>query len=293
MKRYLKKAALWILGLIVFFAVLGAIGVFAMYGSGDGLKTDWDTLKSSARLELFRRGFIPNITPAETAHLYQSKCYRACHGEEAMITAVLSSAGWFQVVERMRIKENVKISGREAEAIIKLLDEKFPKTKSRFSYEVRKQVHHAVWRNDIGLNDIYCDVYYVSKEYLLSIGADHLIDEYDIEHFHVFIVNFTVHEGEVALSELDKISTLRTSKGEMKTTPPWRLRFQTSDKHHYEGIVRFDKSNPIVASPDATWLELALRDVGAPGIRTYKWERDIKYPDELKDASVLPKEAKK
>jgi len=281
MKQFLKKLAVWIAGIIVFFILLGAAAAFTLYHSGEGLSSDFATFKHSFRLEMFKRGFIPELSNEETAHLYQNKCYRTCHGEEAMITAVLSTSGWFQVVERMRVKENVKVSGREAEAIIKYLDEKFPKIKSRFSYEVRKQVHNSVWRNDIGQGDIYCDVILVSKEYLASIGADHLVNEYDLDHYLVFIVNFTVHDGEVPLSQLDEVITFKTPKGEMKTTPPWRLRFQTADKHHYEGIVRFDRSNPVIASPDAIWHELLVKDIGEKGTRKFRWDRDIKYPDEM------------
>lgn len=281
--RFLKLALVWTTGILVFAGLLGASLFFMLYRSGDGLDKDLATLKSATRLEMFKRGYLKELTRDETAHLYQRTCYRACHGEEAMITAVLSSAGWFQVVERMRVKEGVKITGREAEAIIKLLDEKFPNTRSRYSYEVRKRVHHLVWRNDLGPGDVYCDVILVSREYLASVGADHLIKEYDLDRYHVYIVNFTVHEGEIPLSQLDGIVTLRTPKGVMKTTPPWRLRFQTADKHHYEGIVRFDRSNPVLSSPDAVWHELAVKDVGTPGTRAFKWDRDIKYPPEFDD----------
>ena len=281
MKKFLKKAALWTVGFLVFLILLAAAAVFTLYRTGEGLNTDYDTLKSNIRLKLFRYNMISALTPDEVTRLYQGKCYRKCHGESAMITVVLPSAGWFQLVERMRVKENVDITGNEAEAIIRHLDEKYPKTKSRFTYEVRKQVHNAVWRNDMGQGDIYCDVIYVSREYLISIGAEHLIDEYDVAHHHVYLINFTVHEGEIALSDLDKITELRSPLGVIPTTPPWRLRFQTADKHHYEGIVRFDKANPVVAKPEATWLELAIKGIGGPATRTYRWNKELKYPEEL------------
>jgi hypothetical protein len=204
-----------------------------------------------------------------------------------MITAVLSPAGWMQVVERMRAKEKVDISGREADMIIQFLEEKYPNSKSRFTYETRKKVHNAVWRNDMGQNDIYADIIYGSKEYFVSIGGDNLITAYDVEHYHVFIVNFTVHDGEVALSDLDKASTLRTPAGELKTTPPWQLRFQTSDKHHYEGVVRFDRTSPVIA-PGVKWMELVLNGIGGQGTRVFRWDLPIPYPDEITSV-VAPK----
>ncbi len=293
MKTFFKKAAIWAVGLFVFFALLTTAALFTLYHSGEGLSTDMDSLKSAIHLKLFRYNLLSTLTPDEVTRLYEGKCYRKCHGEAAMITVVLPSGGWFQVVERMRVKENVDITGNEAEAIIRHLDERYPKTKSRFTYEVRKAVHNAVWRNDMGQGDIYCDVIYVSREYLTSIGAEYLIDEYDVQHYDAFLINFTVHEGEIALSDLDKITELRTPLGVVRSTPPWRLRFQTADKHHYEGLVRFDKSNPIIADPRATWIELAIKGVGGADTRTYRWDRNLKYPDEIEKSDTGSKEVSK
>ncbi len=277
----MKKAAFWALGVFAFLAAIALSALFMLYWSGEGIGGDFDSFKRTARLSMFKHNLVKKLGSDDVTYLYQQTCYRRCHGEAAMITAVLSQAGWIQVVERMRLKENVEISGREADAIINYLEERYPKTKSRFSYETRKKVHNAVWRNDMGLNDIYADVIYGTKEYFTSIGADYLVNTYNLDHYLVFIVNFTVHEGEITLSNLDSQCTLETPLGDMKTTPPWQLRFQTADKHHYEGVVRFDKKNAILAG-DIKWLKLVVKGVGGEGTRVFSWDVPIPYPEEMK-----------
>ncbi|VAX25529.1 hypothetical protein MNBD_NITROSPINAE02-1201 [hydrothermal vent metagenome] len=260
---------------------MGIAVYFTMYDSYRDFKTDVGTIKKTAWLELFNRGYITNLSDEDIRYIYQKRCYRQCHGDAAMITAILSPAGWFQIVERMRIQEGVKITGLEADVIIKYLEDTYPTVQSKYSYEVRKKTHHAVWRNDMGHNDIYTDVIYATPEYLASIGAERLIDEYDLEHYHVFILSFNVHEGEVAVMNLDKVAFLDFSKGRAPTTPPWNLRFQTADKHHYEGVIRFRKKGKSVINSQTKRMELVLVGIGGVGERLFEWDLPIKYPEGL------------
>ncbi len=260
----------------------GVALTFLIYDSFSDLNADMNVAVRALRLDLFNRGYIEKITEEDVRYIYQKRCYRQCHGEAAMITAVLSPAGWFQVVERMRVKENVTISGREADEIIKYLEQSYPTVKSAYEFETRKRVHHAVWRNDMGEGDIYTDVTYVTPEYLASIGAKQLEDGYNLVDHHVFIMGFSVHEGEVELIELDEKTTIRSSKGEFSTTPPWKLRFQTADKHHFEAIVRFaKKGDKPVLDGSSKWFELLVKNVGGSKLRVFRWELPIDYPPEI------------
>lgn len=283
----------WTLGLAMFAVFLAGALSFALYNSTDDLAYDLKTAWRAARIELYNREYIHAVNQEEVRHIYQKSCYRKCHGEGAMITAVLSEAGWFQVVERMRIKEGVDISGREADVVIKYLEETYPTSRSEFSFTTRKKVHQAVWRNDMGVNDIYTDVTYATPEYLRSVGALGLIAEYELDKYHVFIVGFTVHEGEVALADLDGLSGLKTQSAAVRTAPPWKLRFQTADKHHYEAIIRFAKSgSPAIVTPETKWFELELKGIGGPDVvRVFRWDMPIAYPEEVIHAPPPVKEA--
>ncbi|MFQ5430879.1 MAG: hypothetical protein ACE5EN_00060 [Nitrospinota bacterium] len=282
MMKFLKTIV-GLAGVVLFIALITFTGSYMFfYDSFDDLSADYRLAKRAVKLELFNRGYLEEISQDDFRYIYQKKCYRQCHGEAAMITAVLSPAGWFQVVERMRLKENVKISGREADVIIKYLEQNYPTTKSGFSYEVRKEVHNAVWRHDLGQGDIYSDVIYVTPEYLQSIGAEHLIDEYDLKNYHVFITSFSVHEGEVELFNLDKVAVMRSGGREIKSTPFWILRFQTADKHHFEAVVRFArKGDPPIVDENSKEFELVLKNIGGEPERVLKWELPIAYPPEV------------
>jgi hypothetical protein len=281
--RIIFKLIRWTLGFVAFIAIITAALCYAFYNSTDDLAYDLQSAWRVARIELYNREYIKTITQEEVRHIYQKSCYRKCHGEGAMITAVLSEAGWFQVVERMRVKEGVSIAGREADIIIKYLEETYPTSRSEFSFETRKKVHQAVWRNDMGANDIYTDVTYATAEYLRSVGALGLIEDYELNKYHVFLIGFTVHEGEVALADLDKVCQLRSPAGSIAPAPPWKLRFQTSDKHHYEAIVRFARrGSPDIVTPETKRFELEIKGVGGPDVtRVFKWDLPIAYPEEL------------
>jgi hypothetical protein len=273
----IKGAALALLAAAGLLAAAAGLAYAAFYDSREDFKSDVGAYIQAARVDIFNRGYVKVLASDDVRYVYENRCYKKCHGEAAMITAVLSPSGWFQVVERMRAKENTEITGREADVIIKYLEEKYPTAPSAYSYEVRKKIHEAVWRNDMGQGDIYCDVIFTTPEYLKSIGAEQLRDQYKLNEYDVFIVSFTVHEGELDTADLDSIAHLATPAGRIASVPPWSLRFQTSDKHHYEAVVRFKKISGGDKPP--TWMELGLDKVGGPKERLYKWTLPIKYPD--------------
>lgn len=282
----IKKFAVFV-SFLVFTLISSSILIYmAFYNSFEDLRADLATAAQAAKIELYNRGYVDNLTEKEVRYVYQKSCYRKCHGEAAMITAVLSPAGWFQVVERMRLKENVQITGREADVIKRYLDRRYPTAKSAFSYETRKKVHQSVWRNDMGQGDIYCDIIYATPEYLISIGAEHLIKEYDLTNYHVFITGFTVHENRLDLIDLDKVVTMRYDARESDSSPPWNLRFQTADKHHFEGVVRFSKNaKSNVVDVNSEWFELVIKGVGGSENRVFRWTLPIQYPEEVARAS--------
>lgn len=283
---FIKKLAVFASFLAFIFVFSGILIYMAFYDSWGDLREDLSTAAQAVKIELYNRGYVDDLTEQEARYVYQKSCYRKCHGEAAMITAVLSPAGWFQVVERMRLKENVQITGREADVIKRYLDRRYPTAKSAYSYETRKKVHHAVWRNDMGQGDIYCDIIYATVEYLKSIGAEHLIKEYDLANYHVFITGFTVHESKIDLIDLDKVVTMRYGGRESKSSPPWNLRFQTADKHHFEGVVRFSKSaKSNVVDDNSEWFELVIKAVGGEEDRVFRWTLPIQYPEEVAGAS--------
>lgn len=282
--KFLKTILGWFAGILGAIVVGGVIFLFVQYNDLAQLSADINLFRQHYRVELFKRGYIDDLSSEDKRHIYQRTCYRKCHGEAAMLTAILSPAGWIQVVERMRLKEGLSIGGREAEVIIRYLEREYPTTSSPYTFSVRKATHKAVWRNDLGEGDVYTDVIYATPEYLKSVGMTQQIDEFEVNKYYVFILSFAVHEGVVPKADLDKVSFLKLSGSErIKTKPPWVLRFETADKHHYEGMIRFPRKNGETDKSGS--MELIMENIGHVPQRTFHWDFPLEYPPEvLKEA---------
>ncbi len=282
MIRIFLVAVRWAAVAMVITLVLGGGFLFTQYRNMDEFSRDIEIAYDAARINLYRWQVIERLEPREIRQVYQRSCYRQCHGEAVMLTTVLSPAGWIQVVERMRVKKGVDISGREADLIIQYLENEYPVVRSPYSYTVRKQTHDAVWRNDAGEGDIYADIIYATPEYLRSIGMAQQIEEYEVREYHVFIISLTVHEGVVPAYDMDAISSLVVDDfEEIQTAPPWSLRFETADRHHYEAMIRFprmDRGEP------KKRLTLRLKTIGGAPLREYTWDFPLNYPDEVEES---------
>lgn len=206
-----------------------------------------------------------------------------------MITAVLPPAGWMQVVERMRLQEGVEMTGREAEAIIRYLELKFPAHRSSIPYEVRRKINRLLWKNDVGYGDLYLDVIYATQVYFDSINARHLIKNYKLQENIVFLISMTVHEGRVKHYPVGKLAFLRINGKEYKPLEPWELRFETADGHHIEGVLKFPKKyfqGENTIGPQAGKMELILKNLESSRDRIFAWDLPILYPEEYEN---LPK----
>ena len=283
MKRIVK-------GFVIFSSVgiLLLLGLLAAYSHTRGGAEDIQRLKEALTLYLFRYGVVESLTPEETQRLYQQKCYRRCHGEAAMITAILPPSGWMQIVERMRVQEGVVISGREADEIIRFLELKYPVHRSSVPYSVRREINRLLWKNDVGYGDLYVDVIYGTPVYFDSINARSLAEDYGAAEKIVFIVSMTVHEGRVKNYPLEKMAYLKVDGRKYLPSEDWRRRIETADGHHREGVLIFSRKDPSgrdLLGPDARDMELVLQNLESSTDRIYSWKLPIPYPKEFSNAS--------
>ncbi len=258
-------------------------GLMAAYSQISGGKEDLQRLKEYAKLFLYNRGFVQSLSPEETYRLYQQKCYRRCHGEAAMITAILPPAGWMQIVERMRVQQGVAMTGKEAEVIIHYMDLKYPSRKSSIPYAIRRKINKLLWRNDVGYGDVYADINFGTKVYFDAINARSLGHEYEVRDYLIFIISLTVHEGKVKHYPMDKMTFLRVDGKEYPPADDWQLRLETADGHHVEGLLRFSKKDvngKEVLQPDTGSMELVIKNLETVKDRIYHWDLPIPYPEE-------------
>jgi len=276
MKRFLKGLAI-----LTSFTVVILCGIYYAYSKTQGGGEDLARLTEFSRVFLFRHGFIKSLNDQEVFNLYQQKCFRQCHGQSVMITVVLPPAGWMQIVERMRVQEGLQMNGREAEAIIRYLERKFPATRSSVPYKIRRKINRLLWKNDVGFGDVYLDVIYGTPVYFDSINAKNLAMDYKADSSIVFIVSLTVHEGKLRNYPMGKMSFLRIGGKEYSPVDAWKLRFQSADGHHREGVLRFprkDASGRDLLGPGTKSMQLVIKNLATKRDRIYKWEFPIHYP---------------
>ncbi|MBI5185585.1 MAG: hypothetical protein HZA01_07650 [Nitrospinae bacterium] len=282
----MKRFLLW--SIILAFSCASVLGgIMFAYSRTRAGGEDLGRAREYAKLFLFRRGFVESLDQDEIFRLYQQKCYRRCHGEAAMITVVLPPAGWMQIVERMRVQQGVDISGREADAIIRYLELKYPSQRSNVPYSVRMEINRSLWRNDVGYGDLYVDVIFGTPVYFDAMNAGGMAEEYGAKESLVFIVSLTVHEGRVKSYPMEKLAFLRINGKEYPPLDGWRLRFDTADGHHLEGVLRFPKkdlSGKNIAGPGTKSMELVLKNLETDKERVYQWDLPIRYPREYENA---------
>lgn len=278
MKGIIKKL---IILALVGVAVLA--GLLFAYSKTRGGAEDLKHLEEHAKLVLFRHGLIKTLSQRESYRLYEKKCYRKCHGEAVMITAILPPSGWMQIVERMRVQQDVAMTGKEAGAIIRYLELRYPSHKSSVPYQIRRKINRLLWKNDIGYGDLYVDVIYGTKVYFDSINASNLAEEYGIHDNLVFLMSLTVHDGKVKHYPIERMSVLQVGEREFTPMSKWWLRFETADGHHYEGILRFlrkDASGKDIINPDTKSMKLVIKNMETTEDRVYQWDFPILYPKE-------------
>ncbi len=282
MKRILRN-----LVILILVGTMAIFGFLFAYSKTRGGGEDLKRLGEYSRLFLFRHGIVKSLDEKEIYRLYQQKCYRKCHGEAVMITAVLPPAGWMQIVERMRVQQGAIMTGKEANMIIRYLDLKYPANKSSIPYRVRREINRLLWKNDIGYGDLYVDVIYGTDVYFDSINARNLMDEYGVHENIVFVIGFTVHDGKVKHYPLEKMAFLKIGGKEYASVGGWLIRIETADGHHYEGVLRFPKkgaSGKDILST-AKNMKLILRNLETSQDRVYQWDFPIPYPKEYENTS--------
>jgi hypothetical protein len=270
--RNLKK--ILIISLIVISISVSV--VFFAISEVSGIKDDIHYIYSLTKLFMYRHSLIKKLNEKDSRVLYLQKCYRKCHGEEAITRVLLPLGGWIEIVDRMKMQMGVEMTGKEVDAITNYLKDTFPIPRSTLPFRVVKQIQRLLWRNDIGYGDVYLDINYATPQYLKAIGAPELIKKYDAENNIVFIISLTIHDGTLPHYPLDEKSFLRVNNKEYPANKGWELRFETADNHHREGIVKFKKD---LVNEKTEYIELIVKNLATNIDRVFRYDLPIVYPE--------------
>jgi len=222
-------------------------------------------------LKAFKWGLV-GLDDQGTKTLYKWSCVAVCHGAEAIENSRHTSREWRSIVERMRTKNGASINKREEDAIVRYLEKNHgSNVPTILSPEANKFLKRYLWKSDFGESDVYVDVIYSPPEYFEIMGGALQGQEYEVGKYLVFMVYLNTHQGELEPWELKKLVTLKGPDGVSKSPIDWRVIYESGDKHHLEGVLRFD------SGPDAGTgtMELTLRDLPGQKERVFLWQLPI------------------
>lgn len=228
-------------------------------------------LETFIRLKAFRHG-LAGLDENGRKTLYRWSCVGVCHGAEPIETSRHTSREWRAIVERMRAKNGASINTREEDEIVKYLEKNHgSNVPTILSPEANRFLKHYLWKSDFGESDLYVDIIYSPVEYFDLMGGVLQGREYEAGKYLVFMVYLNTHQGQLEPWALEKLVLLRDAKGSRQSPIDWRVIYESGDKHHLEGVLRFAKG----MEAGDRFMELALYDLPGQKERVFRWDLPI------------------
>jgi len=219
-------------------------------------------------LKAFKWGFAELDEKGRTT-LYRWSCVAVCHGAEAIENSRHTSREWRTIVERMRTKNGASINRREEDEIVKYLEKNHgSNVPTILSPEANRFLKRYLWKSDFGESDLYVDIIYSPVEYFDIMGGILQGREYEVDKYLVFMVYLNTHQGELEPWKLEKLVTLKGAGGKLYGPVDWRVVYESGDKHHLEGVLRFEKG----ADAGRGSMEMALKDLPGQKERVFIWD---------------------
>lgn len=222
-------------------------------------------------LKAFKYG-IAELDENGRKTLYKWSCVAVCHGAEAIENTRHTSREWRTIVERMRTKNGASINRREEDEIVRYLEKNLgSNVPTILSPEANRFLKRYLWKSDFGESDLYVDIIYSPVEYFDIMGGILQGREYEAGEYLVFMVYLNTHQGQLEPWELEKLVTLRGADGTVHSPVDWRVVYESGDKHHLEGVLRFEKGS----DAGSGFMEIALKDLPGQKERVFRWDLPV------------------
>ncbi len=265
MKR-IAVAVLLTLGILLFFAFAAFM---LLVRTAPMSRTEF--VATYIHLKAFKWGFA-ELDDAGRKTLYKWSCVAVCHGAEPIENSRHTSREWRSIVDRMRVKNGASINKREEDAIVKYLEKNHgSNVPTILSPEADKYLKRFLWKSDFGESDLYVDIIYSPVEYFDIMGGSIQGKEYEAGKYLVFMVYLNTHQGQLDPWKLERLATLKGPDGAVETPIDWRVIYESGDKHHLEGVLRFEKG----AEAGTGSMEMTLRDLPGQKERVFMWDLPI------------------
>lgn len=227
-------------------------------------------------LKAFNRG-LKLLDEDGMKTLYQIRCATKCHGAGPIETSRHTSREWKSIIKRMR-DNGAPVTPKEGDAIVGYLQKNYgSNVPTILSRSANRFLKHHLWKSDFGEEDLYVDVIYATKEYFDLMGG--LQEARRLEPGKlVFMVYLNTHQEKLKPWDLRTLAMLKGPAGAQIKASDWEVTYESGDKHHIEGVLRFETPLP----EDVPFMEITVS--GLPGReRSFRWDLPIPVYEGEKD----------
>ncbi len=262
----------FLLSLAVFFGFLVSLAFMLFLILVDTTpmsKTDY--LAQTAKLSLFRYAGLGSLDDREIELVYKGACTRKCHSRDVVERSAHSAREWEDIINRMGGINGASITKSETSVITAYLAKRYGSNiPTVLSEQGGKYLKKHLWRSDFGESDLYVDLIYTPVEYFKVVGGSSKVEGYGAGEYILLKVYLNTHQNKLDVYPLDKLAILKTDDGKELRPLLWKVVYDSSDFHHREGLLVFDK-----AGRDAASITVALNDLPGQKERLFQWKLPI------------------
>ncbi|MBE9536413.1 MAG: hypothetical protein IMF07_04470 [Proteobacteria bacterium] len=228
-------------------------------------------LAQTAKLSLFRYAGVGKLDDREIELVYKGACTRKCHSRDVVERSAHSAREWEDIINRMGGINGARITKNEISLITSYLAKRYGSNiPTVLSEQGGRYLKKHLWRSDFGESDLYVDLIYTPVEYFKVVGGSSKVEGYGAAGYILFKVYLNTHQNKLDVYPLDKLAVLKTSSGREISPLLWKVVYDSSDFHHREGLLVFDK-----AGRDAASITVVLNDLPGQKERFFQWKLPI------------------
>lgn len=254
---------------LVFLASLALMLFLILVDTSPMSKTEY--LLQVGKFSLFRYAGVGSLDDREIELIYKGACTRKCHSRDVVERSAHTAREWEDIINRMGGINGASITKSEIMVITPYLAKRYGSNiPTVLSEQGGKYLKKHLWRSDFGESDLYVDLIYTPLEYFKVVGGSSKVGAYEAGDHLIFKVYLNTHQNKLDVYPLDKLAVLKTDDGKKIRPLLWKVVYDSSDFHHREGLLVFNKTGG-----DATSITVALNDLPGQKERLFQWRLPI------------------
>ena len=258
------------LGLFIGFAAVLALMLFLILVDTSPMGK-MEYLVQAGKLSLFRYAGVGNLDDREVKLVYEGACTRRCHSRDVVERSAHTAREWEEIINRMRGINGASITKSEIKVITPYLAKRYGSNiPTILSPEGGKYLKKYLWRSDFGESDLYVDLIYTPLEYFKIVGGSSKVEGYEAGEYILLKVYLNTHQNKLDIYPLDELAVLKNGSGKELRPLLWKVVYDSSDFHHREGLLIFDKAGKGAAS-----ITVVLNDLPGQKERFFQWDLPI------------------